>query len=148
MRALLVIFHGRLSDGINTDNGWDDMIHMSFQHLADDDPTRACFGDHNMHKKEEARTRASLNGLFRLANDWCWPKQIVSVRRILNHTEIPEFEWYPENLGVSCNWRGLFTALLLEERLSNTKITAWVCFRFFKCAYFNTNLCNNPLTLW
>ena len=107
------------------------IIHMKFQHLADDDPTRACFGDHNMDETMHEKARAALNHLFNEPNDWCRPKHILSVGTIVNDTEIPEFEWYPENLGVSCNWRGLFTALLLEERLARTKINAWVCYSTF-----------------
>ena len=103
---------------------------MSFQYLTNDDHTRACFSQ-NDKCKGFVDSRAALSRLFKEPIEWCCPKQIVSVRRIINDTEVPGFKWCPENLGVSCNWRDLLTALLLEEKLYNTKLGEKVRFTIF-----------------
>ena len=57
---------------------------------------------------------------------WLVPPHIVQVRRTANDTEIPGFEMDWETLELQCDWRGMFTALLSEQKLTGSLVRTWV----------------------
>ncbi|MCJ1395584.1 hypothetical protein MMC18_008470 [Xylographa bjoerkii] len=95
---------------------------MDFRRLSADS-SRAYFSDDEILDKYRGEIRGRLQSRRRdRATQSYAPVHTVSVRRILNDTELPDFAFHSEELEVSCDWKGLFSALLYEEQLYQTKL--------------------------
>ena len=57
---------------------------------------------------------------------WPRPPHIVSVRRMINDTEIPGIHFDSQTQELHCDWKGMFTALLSEQKLYFITMANWV----------------------
>ena len=62
-----------------------------------------------------------------LPTNWPHLPSIVGVRSIINDTEIPSVYFHSQDEELSCNWRGMFTALLSECKLYTKLMANCVC---------------------
>jgi hypothetical protein len=57
---------------------------------------------------------------------WARPRAVVAVRRLANDTELPRAHWDDTTCELSLDWRGMFGALLWEEKLRIHLSKQWV----------------------
>ena len=97
-------------------------VEFAFKKLADEDNRLAVFRlfDEDDQYDEMLSTRLKASLAIRSPGYWPNPPQLVYFKQIVNDTELPSFRIkYSPEIEISCDWRGLLTALLKEEKLVN-----------------------------
>ena len=89
-----------------------------------DDATKLSPSESTVNEEKRVLLRSILES--NPPDDYAHPAHLVSIGRYVTDSELPGFSIDWDRLEVSVDWKAMFTALLLEERLRTVLRRRWV----------------------